>query len=361
MKLLFVTGSRADYSKLRPLIERVAPEHDVHVFVTGQHVEAAYGLTWMEVCRLKGVTSYVQSIETESHPRVVSRTIDELSRRVPHGIDAIVVHGDRAEALAGAIWGALSNVHVVHVEGGELSGTVDESMRHAITKLSHLHFVSNDEAAARLRVMGESHQSIVVSGSPEVDVMMSSDLPSLDEVRERYSIPFTDYGICIVHPVPTEPDSYDQALRVSSAVLASGQRWVVIQPNNDPGSSDVAGAMIALRDHGHVVLPSMRHTHFITLLKHAQVVLGNSSCGVREAPVFGVPVVNVGSRQSGRVRSLNVLTVDAEYGALQRAIAEQWGRCFTPSFPYGRGGAAEAFADGLRRLDDIEMQKVWAA
>jgi UDP-N-acetylglucosamine 2-epimerase (hydrolysing) len=361
VKLLFVTGSRADFSKLRPLIERAAPGHDVHVLVTGQHTDPHYGSTWHEVCGLRGIVSRVRCIPSSPHALVVSESVRvtcDLIGDMRGDPDAIVVHGDRAEALGGAIAGALSNIRVVHVEGGELSGTVDESMRHAVTKLAHLHLVANEQAARRLLAMGERAASIVISGSPEVDVMLSGDLPSLDEVRERYSLSMDTkgYGICIFHPVPTEEDSAEQARAVASAMLGSGHRFILLSPNNDPGSVGVFDALAAT---GFDLRPSMRHTHFITLLRHAKVVVGNSSCGVREAPVFGVPVVNVGTRQCGRVMSMNVTSVAPTYGDVLQAIERQWGRSFAPCFPYGRGGATDAFIDALARLPGLPVQKSW--
>src|SRR5260370_29572714 len=120
------------------------------------------------------------------------------------GPDMIVVHGDRVEALAGAVVGALSNVLVAHIEGGEVSGTVDELIRHSVTKLSHLHFVANEEFAERLAQMGEREEIVFVIVSPDIDVMLSGRLPSLEEVRKHYEIPLDSYGILIYHPVTTE-------------------------------------------------------------------------------------------------------------------------------------------------------------
>jgi UDP-N-acetylglucosamine 2-epimerase (hydrolysing) len=118
--------------------------------------------------------------------------------------DLIVIHGDRVETLAGAIVGSLNNILVAHIEGGELSGTVDELIRHSVTKLSHIHFVSNDEAAKRLLQMGEIKSSIFTIGSPDIDIMFSNDLPTLEEAKAYYEIPFKQFGVVMFHPVTTE-------------------------------------------------------------------------------------------------------------------------------------------------------------
>ena len=135
----------------------------------------------------------------------LANTIQGLGHYVREfSADLIVVHGDRIEALAGATVGALHNILVAHIEGGEVSGTVDELLRHAISKLSHLHFVANQESRNRLMQMGEQPDAVFVIGSPDIDVMLSGSLPSLNEVKSHYEIPFDDYCIFIYHPVTTE-------------------------------------------------------------------------------------------------------------------------------------------------------------
>jgi UDP-N-acetylglucosamine 2-epimerase (hydrolysing) len=149
----------------------------------------------------------------------------------------IIVHGDRVEALAGAIIGSFNNTLVTHIEGGEISGTIDELIRHAITKLSHIHFVSNKEAEKRLIQMGELKNSIFVIGSPDVDIMYSDNLPSIEETTEHYEIPFDDYSILIYHPVTTELETLGNDINeVVSATIESDRNYIVIYPNNDAGS-----------------------------------------------------------------------------------------------------------------------------
>src|SRR5690606_26359348 len=128
--------------------------------------------------------------------------------------DLIVVHGDRLEALAGAIVGAFNNIRVAHIEGGEVSGTIDESIRHAITKFAHLHFVSNEESKKRIVQLGENPDHVYVIGSPDIDIMHSQNLPSLLKAKERYNIKFDHYSIAIYHPVTTENEYLKQRIKV---------------------------------------------------------------------------------------------------------------------------------------------------
>jgi len=190
-KILFITATRADFGKLKSLIQAVkeANDFEYQIFGTGMHMLAKYGGTIKEIPRsgFDNLFTFMNQVEGESMEVVLANTIIGLSRYLAENdIDLIVVHGDRVEALAGATVGALRNVLVAHIEGGEISGTVDELMRHAISKLSHVHFVANDKAEQRLKQLGEDPDAIHCIGSPDVDVMLSDELPSLEVAKARY-------------------------------------------------------------------------------------------------------------------------------------------------------------------------------
>ena len=356
-RILFVTGTRADFGKLKPLIREVAarPDFTYQIFATGMHMLARYGSTINEIYRsgLEYVYPYVNqdaSVNTQMD-LVTANTVQGLGhfvREFPP--DLIVVHGDRVETLAGAIVGALSNTLVAHIEGGEVSGTVDELIRHAVTKLSHLHFVANEDAKARLVQMGETSESIFVIGSPDIDVMLSDALPTLEEVRQRYEIPFTDYGIMLYHPVTTEVDGLRaKARNVVAAVQRSGRNFVVLYPNNDTGADVIFEAIRGLEDKPQYrILPSMRFEYFLTLLRHSEVLLGNSSAGVREAPVYGVPTVNIGTRQHNRFRYASIVDVAEDERAIMDALYNL-PRAVPHSFHFGRGESANLFVAALSK------------
>ncbi len=355
-RILFVTGTRADFGKLKSLIREVALSDDLEyrIFATGMHMLSRYGSTITEVYRsgFDNVYPYINqdgSVNTQMD-LVLANTVQGLGhflREFPQ--DLVVVHGDRVETLAGAIVGALNNTLVAHIEGGEVSGTVDELIRHAVSKLSHLHFVANEDARARLLQMGEARESIFVIGSPDIDVMLSDSLPTASEVRERYDIPFGDYGIFLYHPVTTEIGGLRKKIStVLSALEQSGRNFVALYPNNDTGADVILEAILELQGHPRFrILPSMRFEYFLTLLKHAQALVGNSSSGVREAPVYGVPSVNIGTRQLNRYSYSSILNVREDEAAILEAL-QNLPRAVAPSFHFGRGQSAKLFVGSLQ-------------
>lgn len=355
-RILFLTGTRADFGKLKPLIREVAAleEYEYQIFATGMHMLSKYGSTVTEIYRagFENVYPYVNQDGSVSSQMdlVLANTVQGLGHYVREfPPDLIVVHGDRVETLAGAIVGALTSKLVAHVEGGEISGTVDELIRHAVTKLSHLHFVANDKARTRLLQMGESSSSVFVIGSPDVDVMLSDALPSLDVVRERYGIPFGAYSILLYHPVTTETARLaDHAASVVAAVEQSGRNFVVLYPNNDTGGDTVFVAIQRLEGNPRFrLLPSMRFEYFLTLLKNAEAIVGNSSSGVREAPVYAVPSVNIGTRQMNRYRYPSIVDVPEDTAAILHAL-DHLPKAVPPSLHFGAGQSAELFVTQLR-------------
>jgi UDP-N-acetylglucosamine 2-epimerase (hydrolysing) len=289
------------------------------------HLLRRYGYTVREIERagLRRLHLIPNQVDGEPMALVLANTVQALTRLVHEERPAaIVVQGDRVEALAGALVGSLTNVRVIHVEGGELSGTIDDTIRHSISKHAHVHLVANESARERLLQLGEEPERIFVVGSPEVDVLTSPDAPTLDMVRARYDICFPTFGVLALHPVTTELEHTTRhAAEVVDAVLADGGNWVVIDPNNDEGCERIRHQLDRLTGPRFVRLPSMRFEFYVTLMRHADVLLGNSSSGVREAPVLGTPSVNVGTRQRRRSTAASVRHVPAEKTAVQAAIA----------------------------------------
>ncbi len=354
--ICFVTGTRADFGKLKALIRVVddTPDLRYRIFATGMHMLSRYGSTVEEIRKsgFENIYPYVNQDSNVSSQMdlTLASTITGLGhylREFP--ADMIVVHGDRVEALAGAIVGVLNNTLVAHVEGGEVSGTVDELIRHAVSKLAHLHFVANPAAARLLVQMGERDETIHVIGSPDIDIMLSPDLPSIEDVRARYDIAFDEYGVFMYHPVTTEQVHLRRHIRDTvEGLLRSGRKFVCIYPNSDAGAETILGALEFLRGNPRFrVLPSMRFEHFLTLLKHADVIVGNSSAGVREAPVYGVPTVNVGSRQQNRFSYDTIVNVPEEPDRITSALAN-----LPPRGPvcthFGRGDSAALFREAVR-------------
>jgi len=357
-KILFLTATRADFGKLKSLMRVVSDsqEFECRIFATGMHMLARYGATLQEIYKsgFRNVHSYINqdgSINSQMD-LVLANTLQGLGLYLRESMpDLLIVHGDRVETLAGAIAGALNNVRVAHIEGGEVSGTVDEVLRHAVTKLSQVHFVANEEASLRLRQMGEISHSIFVIGSPDTDIMFSPTLPHFEEVSKHYEIPFNrgEYGIVLYHPVTTEREHTNRnAKEVVQSVLDSGLNFVVIHPNNDHGAEGILQEMERLRSSPRFrFIPSMRFEYFLVLMKNALVMVGNSSAGVREAPAYAVPTVNIGSRQNRRFRCASIVDVKEDRSEILRALADL-PKGLAPTRYFGDGNCASAFLKVLR-------------
>jgi len=367
-RIIFITGTRADYGKMKPLMRILedSNEFDVYIFVCGMHLSETFGSTYTEIQKDGYANIYVAYgiLQTQNASLNLGNTISNLAGYVENvKPDMIIVHGDRMEALAGAVVGGLHNVLVGHVEGGELSGTIDESIRHAISKFAHIHFVCTDEARKRLIQLGEHSDRIFVIGSPDIDVMLGKNLPSLEEVKNRYEIPFDDYGILMYHPVTTEYDVVGEKIRnVVDSVIKSGKNYVVVYPNNDLGSEVILNEYKRLeRNSRFRIFPSLRFEYFLTLLKNAQFMIGNSSAGVRETGVYRIPSIDVGTRQSGRYsNSGNIQHVSENVNEILDAIGKING--YKKSFTaFGNGNSTEQFYKVMNSPEiwNTKIQKIF--
>jgi len=360
-KIVFLTGTRADFGKIKPLIEALNSKDnfEVHIFATGMHMDTKYGYTVREIekCGYPNIYKYINYSAEQFMDTSLAATIQGFSgyaRMI--NPDLIVVHGDRVEALAGASVGAINNILVAHIEGGEISGTVDELIRHAVSKLSHTHFVANEEARNRLLQMGEARNSIFVIGSPDMDAMQSENLPSLTEVKEHYGINFDKYAISIFHPVTTEVHKLnEQAKEYFSALSQTNYNYILIYPNNDIGSAIILNELTKLeKENRFHIFPSIRFESFLCLLKNALFIVGNSSAGIREAPFFGVPVVNVGSRQNGRSNNANIIHCECESPLIIEGINKAIKQTVEPQKLFGNGNSVVHF------LDIITSESFWS-
>lgn len=313
-KVVFLTGTRADFGKLKSLIQisQNSSNIEVHIFATGMHMSSKYGKTINEIYKsgFLNIYAYINHDEIDHMDRTLAKTIDGFSHYIAETRpDLIVVHGDRVEALAGAIVGSLNNILVAHIEGGEISGTIDELIRHSVSKLAHIHFVANEQAKRRLTQMGELIENIYIIGSPDMDLMFSNSLPSLEEVKNYYSISYKSYSIAMYHPVTTEIGKLENDVEhFVSALLESGKKYIVIYPNNDMGSDIILKEYMRFEGNQNFkVFRSLRFEYFLVLLRFSDFIIGNSSAGIREAPEYGTPSIDVGSRQSNRAFSNTIL------------------------------------------------------
>ena len=349
--LLFVTGTRADFGKLEPLalMSRDAG-FDVTFFVTGMHMIEKYGLTKIEVHRTQGVkvAEFLNQGPADGQDIILAKTVMGFSEFVKDAKpDLVVVHGDRIEALACALVCATNYIRSAHIEGGEVSGTIDEIFRHCNTKLSATHFVSSEGAAKRVQVLGEPFESVHVIGSPELDFHAGPSGVHIDEVKAYYDIAFQDYGICIFHPVTSEVTSMGkQAKALFGSLQASNRPFVLIAPNNDPASDQIFDVINRLDPKQFRLIPSMRFAHFSELMKNASVMIGNSSAGVREAPFLGLASMDIGTRQTNRASAPSLRAAKADDApAIAAFLADEWGVAYPRHTDFGQGRAAQRFVD----------------
>ena len=279
--------------------------------------------------------------------------------------DVVVVIADRYEVLSIAQAAMCMNVHIAHLEGGEVSGSIDERIRHAVSKLAQLHFPANSKAAERLRRLGEPEDRIHVVGTPSLDLLADCDLDNLSDAalvlaREGRGGDIdldSDYIVVSQHAVPTEyDDTARQFAETTKAVYDLGLPIVWIMPNEEAGAGRAVETAAKLQsDPGAPPvrsIGSLQLADYAVLLRHARCLVGNSSSGIREGAFLGVPVVNVGTRQAGRQRGHNVVDVHHDASAIAGAARDQVAHGRYPSDPlYGDGHAGERIAEVLAECD----------
>jgi len=362
LKLAFITGTRADYGKLKSLMQicESNPEIDLHVYVTGMHLLKEYGLTYNDILsdgysNVNVPREFKYSVRMDENLAYTVLSLSEYVREISP--DLLVVHGDRIEPLAAAIVGVLNNIRVAHIEGGEVTGTADEFMRHAISKLSSFHFVANTESKYRLIQLGEHEKNIFVIGSPDIDIMLSDNLPIIDYVRKKYNINFEEYGIFIYHPVTTSDNLQAEISQVISALLASKKNYLVIRPNNDHGSEIINDALKLIEDNPRFKLyKSIVFEDFLTLLKNCEFIIGNSSAGIREACVYGIPAIDIGTRQNKRYvpAALRNIQHATEYKEEILSKINAVGKHRFVSNYFGNGQSAEGFLNAIKKISITE-------
>lgn len=353
-KIVFLTGTRADFGKLKPLIEKIdnSKKFECFIFVTGMHTLSKYGSTYDEIKKNKyqNIFIFMNQTHTTDPDFILSNTITGFSNFVKEVLpDLIIVHGDRIEALAAATVGFLNNILVAHIEGGEVSGTRDGSIRHAITKLSHIHFVSNQFAKNRLLQLGENDENIYVIGSPDIDIIINKKLPTLYNVFKRYGIKFKTYSILLFHPITTELDTLKSQIdSLVSAVIESNENFIVIYPNNDNGADIILNSYERIKTNKRFkIFQSIRFEYFLTLLRNANIIVGNSSSGIHEADIFGISSINIGTRQNNRSKNPNIINVKGDKNEIIKMIKKFKGKKINPKYEFGDGKSVKRFYEFL--------------
>jgi UDP-N-acetylglucosamine 2-epimerase (non-hydrolysing)/GDP/UDP-N,N'-diacetylbacillosamine 2-epimerase (hydrolysing) len=365
-----VSGSRADYGLLYWVMREIRdhPALELQTAVTGMHLSPRHGETWQAIekdgFRIDArVATELDDDSAVSVTKSVGRGVigfaDAFARLDP---DIVLILGDRFEILAAAQAALLGNRAIAHIAGGDVTeGAVDESMRHAMTKMAHLHFVTNEAAAARVRQLGEDPAHVFNTGSPGLDYLKRTLLLPRAQLESELGIRFRERNLLVTfHPATLETESpaaqFSALLAALDAVAAQVPTTVVFTlPNADAGNQEIT-ALIAqyVAAHSHAyAFPSLGQQRYLSLMSHADAVVGNSSSGLYEAPSLKVPTVNIGDRQKGRLAASSVLhCAPAAAGiaaAIQRAFALD---CPKTVNPYGDGDSARRIVAQLAAVTD---------
>ena len=361
-KVLYLSGTRADFGLMRATLQRIAatPGLDLQVAVAGMHLSPAHGNTASEV-RASGLRICAEipfDVETRTGASMAAG-IAECLRAMTAVLqserpDALLLLGDRGEMLAGAIAALHVGVPCVHVHGGELSGTVDEPVRHAISKLASYHFVATPQARERLQRMGEEDARIFVTGGPGLDGLKElGDVPR-DACLRALGLPDNaPFVLAVFHPVVQQAgQAREQTQAVLDALQRIGLPVVWLDPNADAGSLEILAALDAAQlPAGSRRLQHLPRPLFAAAMRQCAVMAGNSSAGIIEAATFGTRVVNIGDRQKLREHGANVADVPADVAAIEEALRAQVGHGPWPcDNAWGDGKAGERIAALLSKL-----------
>jgi len=319
-KICYVTGTRADFGLMKDTLNSINnhSQLNLRLIVTGMHLLPSYGDTWLEIessgfsiaakvpVMLSGSGSGAEMAKALGE-QVIGIT-QAFQEEQP---EMVLLLGDRGEMLAAAIAALHLNTPIVHIHGGELSGTIDESVRHAISKLSHYHFTATEQSRARLICMGEMEEHIFVTGAPGVDAIVNAPLLSRDYLNHKFGLEQSQsYILVLFHPVVQDVINAGEQMRtLLNAVLATDMQALILMPNADAGGNDIA-RVISEYVEQYDLLQSATHverSRFLSLLAESEVIVGNSSSGIIEAASLSTPVVNVGKRQNCRERNANVV------------------------------------------------------
>ncbi len=323
-KILCLTGTRADYPRIKSVLKKMENDTRFELFlvVTGSHLLKEYGYSFKEVQK----DNYKNIIKTKmyngnfNHPYGMSISASNLSKNFSKILnqvkpDIVLLTVDRVETLAAAMSASLMNFPIAHVQGGEVTGTIDESIRHAVTKLSHLHFVANEDAKKRLLKLGEIRKNIFNVGCPYIDIINKQKLKLKKELFKKYKININKEIILLtLHSVTTEYKKSAKQIDVVIKALSKFKEFEIITfySNADAGGKEII-KKINKSYKFMKILPNIDSVDFLSFMKYAKFMIGNSSSGIREAPSFQLPFINIGNRQNGRMKALNVIDVDFNY------------------------------------------------
>jgi len=360
-KILIVAGSRGEYGYVRPIIREIekAKDFDYEMVVCNMHPLDTFGSSIEEIKKDGIRIGAVVHNTLDGYSRLtMTKSLGIFMMELPAIIERInpdfmLIAGDRGEQFIAAIVGAHMYIPVVHIQAGELSGNIDGTVRHAITKLAHIHLCSNKDAAQRVRKMGEEPFRIFNIGAPQLDELITGPITSKREICRRYGIKKDKPSILLVqHSVTEEFDQTEkQIIETMKAVVKSDYQTIIVLNNSDAGSKAVRSIVLKYRTPKMKIFENMPRADYAGIMNTVSVLVGNSSSGIIEAPLFKLPVVNIGNRQRGRMHSTNVINVGHNMIKIKSAIQ----KAISPAFKKQAAKAVSLYGDGKssKRILDI--------
>lgn len=366
-RVCVITGSRAEYGLLFWLLTdlRVDPAFDLQLVVTGMHLAPGFGNTVQEIENDGfSISSRVDMQMSGGTPAEIARSVglgviglsDALEQLKP---DIVVILGDRFEIFAAAQACMILNIPIAHIAGGDTTeGATDEAMRHAITKMAHLHFTTNERSAVRVRQLGENPARVFDVGSPGLDHLRRRPLLDRTALEQGLEDSLATRNLLVTfHPVTLQADSglaeFDELLAALEQLDPAIKLWFSL-PNADAGGRAMSSkllAWVASHKSRARAYPSLGQLRYLSLMANVDAVVGNSSSGLYEAPSLGVPTVDIGDRQSGRLAAASVLHCVAERGAILRTVNRAMALdCAGTVSPYGDGRATDRIIEVLRSM-----------
>lgn len=363
--IVYITGTRADFGLMKNVLHKINdnPELKLSVIVTGMHLMDEFGNSLKEVEKEKfalyKINATYKSDDKASMAEFAAgclRGCAEIFKKIKP--DILLVIGDRAESLAASVAAAYMKIPIVHIHGGDKSATIDEPVRHAITKLANIHLAATRFSANRIEKMGEERWRIFVVGAPSIDSILNSEIADKKTVEKGLNVDFGKPTIIVLqHPSFDAENAGKQMTETMEAIRELGEQAVVIYPNADAGGRKIIDVIGKYRKHRKIkIFKNLEHSIFLGLMKNASLMIGNSSCGIIEAPSFNLPVVNIGERQYGRDRCSNVIDADYDRKQIVNAVKKAlYDKEFIKEIKgckniYGDGKTAERIAKILSEI-----------
>ena len=381
-RICFVIFSSANYNSIKSVISEIKKnkKFNLQIIVGASATQDKFGDVYNRILRdgfkvdFK-IENQFSTSELKSMVKTTGLGLIELSECFSKlKPDLVFTVGDRHETISTAIAASYMNILVAHTMGGEVTGTIDENVRHSITKLSHLHFVSNKDSMQRVIKLGEPKKNVFNVGCPRNDLIKKiiSKKNFINEFRflskngvgDINTISQNDdYFVILYHPVTTDIHINKKAM---SNILKASQKFevkkIIIWPNSDAGSEEVSKQIRIFRERGLLknfkIIKNLPIEYYIPLIKNSKCLIGNSSSAIRDGAFIGVPAVNVGKRQNSRLRSKNVAQSSNDFEDIYKKISTQYGKKFKPSILYGSGNSGKNIVKILKQQKKFSTQKI---